>query len=67
VILDLGYHSAKDVYVPFRRMTGLTVATVRQLSESQFAALIDGPLALPVPGCRVNPQQFSRPPDTRRL
>jgi hypothetical protein len=40
-------------------MTGLTVATVRQLTESQFAALIDGPLALPVPDCRVNPQHFS--------
>jgi methylphosphotriester-DNA--protein-cysteine methyltransferase len=50
VIVDLGYRSSKDVYVPFRRMTGLTVAMVRQLTDAQFAALIDGPLALPVPG-----------------
>jgi AraC-like DNA-binding protein len=51
VILEQGYRSSKDVYVPFRRVTGLTVATVRQLTESQFASLVDGPLALPVPGC----------------
>jgi methylphosphotriester-DNA--protein-cysteine methyltransferase len=50
VILEQGYRSSKDVYVPFRRMTGLAVATVRQLTESQFVSLVDGPLALPVPG-----------------
>jgi AraC-like DNA-binding protein len=50
VILDLGYRSVKDVYVPFRRITGMTPAMVRQLTESQFALLVDGPLALPVPG-----------------
>ena len=51
VILDLGYRSIKDAYAPLRRMTGLTVAMVRRLTESEFASLIDGPLALPVPGC----------------
>jgi AraC-like DNA-binding protein len=52
VILDVGYRSVKDVYVPFRRITEMTPAMVRHLTESQFASLVDGRLALPTPGCR---------------
>jgi AraC-like DNA-binding protein len=50
VILDLGYRSIKDAYKPFRRMTGMTVARVRGMTESRFASLMSGPLRLPVPG-----------------
>jgi methylphosphotriester-DNA--protein-cysteine methyltransferase len=52
VIVDLGYRSIKDAYVPFRRLTGMTIAGVRQLTDPQFASLVDGPLGLPVPGVR---------------
>jgi AraC-like DNA-binding protein len=59
VILDLGYTSIKDVYAPLRRMTGMTLATVRELTESQFASLINGSLALPVPGCPRSPHYLA--------
>jgi AraC-like DNA-binding protein len=50
LIRQSGCRSAKDVYRALRQVAGLTPAAIRQLTESQFADLIDGPLALPIPG-----------------
>jgi AraC-like DNA-binding protein len=52
LILEAGCRSRKAVYGPLRRLTGLTLADVRWLSDSDFCALMNGPLALPVAGVR---------------
>ena len=48
-ILEAGFRSLKDAYRPLRFLTGLTFADVRRLADTEFTALMDGPLALPVP------------------
>ena len=49
VLLDLGWRSMKDAYRPFRRMTGMTIGAIRNVTDSEFGSLIDGVLALPLP------------------
>ncbi len=49
-IREAGFRSLKDAYGPFRRLTGLTFADLRRLADTEFAALMNGPLALPLPG-----------------
>jgi len=49
VLLELGCRSPKDAYRAFRNVTGITPAAVRRLSDVKFAALMQGPLGLPVP------------------
>jgi len=48
-ILQAGFRSLKDAYRPLRLLTGLTFADLRRVGDCEFAALMDGPLALPVP------------------
>jgi AraC-like DNA-binding protein len=52
MILEAGCRSHKAVYGPFRRLTGLTPADVRRLSDNEFCSLMSGPLALPIAGGR---------------
>lgn len=49
VLLELGCRSPKDAYRAFRKVTGLTPAAVRRLTEAEFSTLWQGPLALPIP------------------
>jgi AraC-like DNA-binding protein len=49
-ILEAGCRSHKAVYGPLRRLTGLTLADVRRLSDTDFCSLMNGPLALPTAG-----------------
>jgi methylphosphotriester-DNA--protein-cysteine methyltransferase len=48
-ILEAGFRSLKDAYRPFRFLTGLTFADLRRMGDTEFAAVMDGPLALPIP------------------
>jgi hypothetical protein len=52
LILETGCRSNKGVYGPLRRLTGLTLADVRRLSDTEFRSLMHGPLALPIAGVR---------------
>jgi AraC-like DNA-binding protein len=52
LILEAGCRSNRAVYGPLRRLTGLTVADVRRLSDTEFCSLMNGPLALPIAGLR---------------
>lgn len=50
LVLESGYRSAKGAYAALRRLTSLTLAQVRLLSDSEFSSLMTGPLALPIAG-----------------
>jgi methylphosphotriester-DNA--protein-cysteine methyltransferase len=52
LILEAGCRSRKAVYGPLRRLTGLTLADLRRLSDAEFCSLMNGPLALPIAGVR---------------
>jgi methylphosphotriester-DNA--protein-cysteine methyltransferase len=47
ILIDRGYRSPKDAYRLFKRLTGMTLSDVRRMSEIEYAALMNGPLALP--------------------
>src|SRR5262249_10545961 len=48
-IFEARFRSLKDAYRPFRFLTGLTFVDLRRLADAEFAALMNGPLALPIP------------------
>lgn len=50
LVLEHGYRSAKDLYRPIRRLTGLTLADLRRIDERTFQSLLQGSLAMPLPG-----------------
>jgi AraC-like DNA-binding protein len=47
ILEGCGYHSPKDAYRWFRRLTGLTLSDVRRLTDVEYASLIQESLALP--------------------
>jgi AraC-like DNA-binding protein len=47
--MEAGWSSVNAFARVFRTMTGTTPSIVRQLGDEDFVALIDGPLALPIP------------------
>ena len=49
VALEIGWPSVKDARRAVRRATALTLSGVRHLSNAEVAALMNGPLALPLP------------------
>ena len=65
VLLELGWRSPKDAYRAFRKVTRITPAAVRRLSDVEFATLMQGPLALRF---RARPSQrnATRESDARR-
>jgi AraC-like DNA-binding protein len=65
VLLELGWRSPKDAYRAFRKVTGVTPAAVRRLSDVEFAALMQGPLALPLPR-PASQRSGTRESDVRR-
>jgi AraC-like DNA-binding protein len=58
ILVEHGFRSPKDAYRLFRRLTGTTLSSVRRLSDVEYAALIDGTLALPTAEWRtVHPRE----------
>ena len=51
ILVAHGYRSPKAAYDLFRRLAGMTLSGVRQLSDVQYESLLDGPLALPSADC----------------
>jgi AraC-like DNA-binding protein len=52
VALDLGWRSPKDLYRALWHVTGMTLAGVQQLPDTEFLDLMHGALEVPVPGRR---------------
>ena len=52
LILEAGCRSHRAVYGSLRRLTGLTFADVRRLSDTEFCSLMNGALAVPTVGVR---------------
>jgi len=52
VALEIGCRSPKDLYRAFRRVTTMTLAGVRRLTDAEFSSLMAGDLELPVPASR---------------
>ena len=50
VILGAGWRRVKDAHRSIRKSTGMTLSGVRKLRDAEFASLLAGSLALPLPG-----------------